>query len=97
MNYQEYLKTQHWKTKRAEAIELYGSCVLCGSSSSLHVHHRHYRTLWREDCTKDVIVLCDKHHRETHEEDAPEFVSDGQERGDYIDQVFMALTQAWQR
>ena len=90
MDYQEYLNTDHWKEKRQEALEEYGySCVLCGSGPNLEVHHRNYFNLWRENITKDLIVLCDKcHEKYSIEEDSIKEFS-------LLEYVFMGLTAAW--
>ena len=60
-----YLKTSHWQTMRRLALEHYGStCVLC-NQTPVQVHHRTYDRRGRERLD-DLIVLCDKCHREHH-------------------------------
>jgi 5-methylcytosine-specific restriction endonuclease McrA len=36
------MATQEWQTTRKEIINRDGSCVLCGSTDELQVHHRKY-------------------------------------------------------
>lgn len=65
-SYSEYLYTPHWQFMKIEALEYYGrSCVLCGSTKALSVHHRHYRTLGNERL-KDLSVLCRPCHAKHH-------------------------------
>lgn len=65
--YKRYLKTRHWLEPvigvRAGALMYYGSCVLCGVTRDLQVHHKHYNTLGKED-SHDVSILCDSHHKQ---------------------------------
>lgn len=88
MDYSDYLLTPHWQAKRAEALEFYGySCVICGGQPD-EVHHRHYNTLWHEDCAKDLIVLCNSCHAKVHPQEQPVY-------GVLTGLVFLALTQGW--
>jgi hypothetical protein len=57
--------------KRRKAHKHYGhQCTVCGSRDRLEVHHRHYRTLYRESVL-DLDLLChdchSKHHEGLHE------------------------------
>ena len=65
--YTVYLKTNHWSESvvgvRDGALTYFGrSCVLCGETKRLQVHHRHYRSIGKEDC-HDVSVLCETCHK----------------------------------
>ena len=63
--YNEYLATRHWQElagqarKRAEY-----RCQLCNGNGRLHVHHRTYFRRGRKDEDKDLLVLCERCHRE---------------------------------
>lgn len=57
--YAEYLMSPHWTNKRLEAHRRFGGeCRACCSTSNLHVHHRHYRTLGDESVIRDLLLLC---------------------------------------
>jgi len=66
--YDAYLQTPAWYKKRAIAFAIHGHrCDVCGTTKGpLQVHHRHYRTLGREDPRRDLQVLCRPCHCETH-------------------------------
>lgn len=65
--YYEYLDSARWRRKRQKAFRHYGrKCCRCGATADLHVHHRHYRTLFRESVL-DLEVLCGGCHRNAHE------------------------------
>src|SRR4029077_7094722 len=41
MEYADYLKTEHWQTKRKTALEAAEfRCVVCNGDEQLNVHHR---------------------------------------------------------
>lgn len=66
MPYAEYLKTDHWKIVRRNA--LYRSrfkCQLCNASARLNVHHRDYSRRGAE-LSSDVIALCENCHSLFH-------------------------------
>ena len=65
-DYQRYLTTRHWRQTRRRVLKARGGrCAMCGIVSERpQVHHRHYKTLWREQ-NGDLQVLCRGHH-ETH-------------------------------
>jgi len=63
--YDDYLKSEHMSALRRRAHAHYRGCVLCGSTDTLHIHHRHYQTLGREEL-HDVSILCDEHHSASH-------------------------------
>lgn len=61
MNYQAYLKTPHWKHTRKKIIARDKSCVLCGSTEHLVVHHRRYDNIGNEH-DDDLVTLCTTCH-----------------------------------
>lgn len=68
MPYADYLKTTHWRTVRAAAIERAGyACQVCRSGKRLNVHHNSYARLGCEE-REDVIVLCETCHGLFHRE-----------------------------
>ena len=61
--YQRYLATHHWRKTRTRLLRACGGrCAICGRVADTQVHHKHYKTLWREQ-NGDLQVLC----RECHE------------------------------
>jgi len=64
--YRRYLKTEHWKKFREEALIFHGcKCSNCGSEKSLNVHHLTYKNRGHEKL-EDVVVLCHNCHNEIH-------------------------------
>jgi hypothetical protein len=67
MPYSLYLQTPHWQAMRQATWERCGNrCQLCNSQDGLHVHHRTYENLGREN-PEDLIVLCSKCHAKFHD------------------------------
>lgn len=65
--YQDYLKTDHWKRVRQEAVERAGNrCQLCNKPGTLHVHHRTYENIGDER-PNDLIALCGYCHAKFHD------------------------------
>lgn len=65
-DYSLYLETEHWNTKRTEALNHYGAaCVFCGSPTGLQVHHRNYERVGFEFMS-DLVVLCGRCHKKHH-------------------------------
>lgn len=69
VNYQEYLKSEHWATVRDMALERSNNrCQLCNNSNKrINVHHNNYRNLYKET-PADVIALCGDCHEKFHSE-----------------------------
>lgn len=66
-DYTEYLRTRHWaKTKREVAAQFNGvpDCV-CGSDTSLNLHHLTYDRLGQE-LLRDLVFLCRTCHEIVH-------------------------------
>jgi hypothetical protein len=63
---EKYEKTDHFARVREGVEGMYGTCVLCNRSKNLVVHHRHYRSLFREDLVRDVVLLCQRCHGRYH-------------------------------
>jgi len=65
--YRDYLKTEHWKALRAEALKRdEKKCQGCGSARILQVHHKLYRGCPEDTQLSDLITLCKKCHRKEH-------------------------------
>ena len=64
MNYEEYLKTEHWRTlsRLVKERDNY-ACVICNSSEELEVHHRTYERGRFNERLDDCYTLCRKHHK----------------------------------
>ena len=65
MSKYDYLKTEHWIKFRKEVRKLRKVCEICGSDKRLNVHHRHYRTVGRENFG-DIYLVCKYHHKKLH-------------------------------
>ena len=62
----KYEKSEHFGRVKNGALGVYRSCVLCNARKNLAVHHRHYRSLFREHLFRDVVVLCQTCHGRYH-------------------------------
>lgn len=54
----KYYATKHWQKIATKAKKIYKTCMFCNSSHKLNVHHRHYRTLFRENVNADLSLIC---------------------------------------
>lgn len=67
MTYQEYLKSDHWKKLRKEALNKAGDkCYLSGSTFRLECHHLTYKYPLQACTADDIIVLSDEWHERVH-------------------------------
>jgi hypothetical protein len=58
-----YLRSPHWRVRRARAIALAGgSCERCSAHGRLEVHHLTYKRLGRER-DRDLRALCHRCHQ----------------------------------
>lgn len=63
--YQAYIKTDKWKTIRAQRLAMDNDkCVLCGEKAE-HVHHRRYKD-WGTETVNDLVCLCGECHGKHH-------------------------------
>lgn len=84
--YHEYLDSPQWAKKKRKARKFYGGkCCRCYTTRDLQVHHRHYRTLFRE-AMKDLELLCGGCHSNEHEGRTPGAM-------DPMTAAFVALTR----
>lgn len=66
VEYQDYLKTEHWQTTRkATLADRNYKCEKCGKRGLLHVHHLTYKRLG-DELPEDLQVLCPECHRGEH-------------------------------
>jgi 5-methylcytosine-specific restriction endonuclease McrA len=70
-DYQDYLESDHWRSCSAAARRRAGHrCERCGANDQLlNTHHLNYDRLGHER-DEDLVVLCEKCHREEHGIDA---------------------------
>jgi hypothetical protein len=62
MDYQEYLKSDHWQKFRKIVLAFWDErCSICKSWLKVEVHHNNYRTLGHEQLS-DVVCLCSLCH-----------------------------------
>ena len=67
--YIAYLRSDEWKEKRKEFLELANyQCQECGKTKTLEVHHLNYSNVGDES-DEDVEVLCADCHEDKHLED----------------------------
>ena len=65
-NYQDYLASDLWNSRKAEAIRLAKyKCQDCGNIGTLQVHHLRYTNLGHEP-DEDLTVLCKNCHKKRH-------------------------------
>lgn len=69
--YQEYLKSDHWKDLRAEKWRKCRKngvvrCAICASTDKLETHHLFYRSIY-DVATADLRILCSTCHEIAHE------------------------------
>tara|TARA_Y100000310_G_C20367830_1_gene662080 strand:- start:128 stop:604 length:477 start_codon:yes stop_codon:yes gene_type:complete len=67
-SYKTYLKTDHWKQTRIDAIERAGgTCSVdgCNETTYLQAHHLTYQRIGAE-LPSDLLILCQNHHYEEH-------------------------------
>lgn len=63
--YIQYLNSQEWLNLRLDIITSRIKCERCGSKKCLQVHHKHYRTIYKEN-PEDLELLCKKCHESEH-------------------------------
>jgi 5-methylcytosine-specific restriction endonuclease McrA len=64
--YKRYIKSKWWALKKEQALDYYEHrCGNCGSRYSLQVHHKNYKTLYKEQMC-DLMLLCETCHLEHH-------------------------------
>ena len=73
IEYQEYLKTEHWQSVAKAVKERAGfRCQVCNNSKSLEAHHRTYEHMGREaEFLGDLICLCRRCHGLFHASKKP--------------------------
>lgn len=78
LQYQEFLKSDHWKQikiKAARRPKKYGACQSCGSTENIDLHHRTYKFLGTKHELQGVVPLCRKCHQEVHDKAKSEGIS----------------------
>lgn len=68
--YKNYMRSDRWKAKKQERIDIDGCCVMCGRPldkiRSIQVHHVTYERLGRENVMTDLCTLCGSCHKKIH-------------------------------
>lgn len=65
--YREYLKSDHWKKLRIQAVRRDGSkCTKCPCRVNLQVHHIRYRDRFEDSKLEDLVTLCEPCHTQAH-------------------------------
>lgn len=66
VDYVAYMRSKWWRDRSKQAKRDVGwRCQQCGVKGYLETHHKHYRTLGREE-KEDLEVLCTKCHDLRH-------------------------------
>lgn len=66
-DYEEYITSDKWNSKRSEVFKLLGrKCQKCLSTKRLHVHHKTYIRFKEENIETDLTVLCSSCHNTYH-------------------------------
>jgi 5-methylcytosine-specific restriction endonuclease McrA len=64
--YQYYLQSDQWKTKRRKILQRAGyRCELCRKAKPLQIHHLTYERIFNERMD-DLQAVCDRCHRRLH-------------------------------
>lgn len=65
-SYEHYIASPEWAAKRGEFWKVNArTCVGCGASKNLHVHHHTYARLYQEDLA-DLVAVCATCHETIH-------------------------------
>lgn len=74
LEYKEYLRSDHWKALRKQALERDKHCCQrCPARDlELHVHHLFYRDNFYDTRLEDVLTICFLCHRIEHPEHYPD-------------------------
>lgn len=62
----KYHKTEWFKVLSGRVKNHLWTCVMCDGDISLTTHHRHYRTMFRENPLTAVTLLCKRCHGKHH-------------------------------
>ena len=67
MNYNCYLKSNHWQRVKAALHRRYIECGICKSKKNLNIHHVDYSKRGHEEI-EDLVVLCQSCHFKAHKD-----------------------------
>ena len=62
----DYMWSSQWKERKKFIHQRDRVCQMCGSNSSLEVHHITYERLWYEN-SEDLVLLCRHCHQNVHD------------------------------
>lgn len=69
MDYQTYLRSEHWRLLRGAKLQISPRCEECKEKTELEVHHRFYRPDWHDSKLTDLKTLCHGCHISEHAKD----------------------------
>ena len=61
-----FYTSESWHEIREQAIRIQGTCNNCLSKKNLTVHHKTYENFGGNESAEDLVVLCEKCHKELH-------------------------------
>lgn len=65
-NYHKYLQSEEWKIIRDKVVKRdNGICLYCKTNPAQEVHHKHYKTIYKESLA-DLESVCSDCHRAIH-------------------------------
>lgn len=64
--YQEYLKSSSWDTRKKQAIQHYKKCIICANKDNLNVHLNDFSRANKEQLN-DLAVLCERCYKVAQE------------------------------
>jgi hypothetical protein len=65
-NYHKYLQSEEWKIIRDKVVERdNGLCLYCKTKPAQEVHHKHYKTIYKESLD-NLESVCSDCHRAIH-------------------------------
>tara|TARA_B100000965_G_C19490076_1_gene712587 strand:- start:343 stop:816 length:474 start_codon:yes stop_codon:yes gene_type:complete len=66
MDYKDYLKSDYWVEFKKNMLKMHPNCSCCSKNPSTVLHHKHYKTKFREKYNEDVIAVCNECHSNLH-------------------------------
>lgn len=67
MKYEDYLKSDHWKSLKARKVARNPKrCAICASPQNIDLHHLIYKNLYDVE-TRDLRWLCRRCHFKAHD------------------------------
>lgn len=68
INHKDYIDSPEWARKKEEYYSKHPrKCQICNTEKRIHLHHKTYERLGKEE-DNDLVPLCAAHHERLHEE-----------------------------